>query len=114
VKELRLVWIADWDFAQLNLLQFLTELRVDSGIRVDAHTKITWQGRKLLVSFLRVKLGQLLWLEGVIHRLEGRPFEGRQHPGELADSLEVAQGALEEGSRAVVCGGHFEREDLLS
>lgn len=74
-KELRLVWIADRGFARLNLFQFLAELMVDFCIRVDVHTKIAWQGSKLLLSELRVKPGQLLWLEGVIYRPEGRPCE---------------------------------------
>jgi len=74
-KEVRLVWIADRGFARLSLFQFLAELRVDFCIRVDAHTKIAWQGRTLLLSELSVKPGQLLWLEGVIYRPQGRPFE---------------------------------------
>jgi|YNPNPStandDraft_1061719.scaffolds.fasta_scaffold64147_1 hypothetical protein len=73
--EVPLVWIADRGFARLNLLQFLAQLGVDFAIRVDAKTKIAWSGQKLLLSELSVKPGQLLWLEGVIYRPEGRPFE---------------------------------------
>ncbi|MGQ9601056.1 MAG: transposase, partial [Anaerolineae bacterium] len=42
---------------------------------VDAHTKIAWRGKKLLLRDLAVKPGQVLWLEGVTYRPEGRPFE---------------------------------------
>jgi hypothetical protein len=74
-QDLRVVWIADRGFARLNLLQFLAELGVDFCIRVNAQTKIAWQGRKLLLKDLPVQEGQLLWREGVIYRPEGRPFE---------------------------------------
>jgi hypothetical protein len=73
--EMRLVWIADRGFARLNLFQFLSQLGVDSLIRVNAQTKILWQGQKVLLKDLAVRPGQSLWLEGVIYRPEGRPFE---------------------------------------
>jgi hypothetical protein len=73
--DLRLVWIADRGFARLTLLQFLADLAVDFCIRVDAKTKIAWQGRKLLLGDLPIQPGQQLWLAGVIYRPEGRPFE---------------------------------------
>lgn len=74
--DLRLVWIADRGFARLNLFQFLASLGVDFAIRVDAQTKIAWQGKKFLLGDLAVQPGQVLWLQGVIYRPEGRPFEG--------------------------------------
>jgi hypothetical protein len=74
-KEMRLVWIADRGFARLSLLQFLASLEVDFCIRVNAKTKILWQGQKVLVRDLGVQPGQVLWLKGVIYRPEGRPFE---------------------------------------
>lgn len=74
-QELRLVWIADRGFARLSLFQFLADLGVDFCIRVEAKTKIAWQGRKLLLKDLPLQEGQLLWLKGVIYRPEGRPFE---------------------------------------
>jgi hypothetical protein len=73
--QLRPVWIADRGFARLNLFQFLARLGVDFCIRVTTKTKITWQGRKLLLRDLPIEEGQLLWLEGVTYRPEGRPFE---------------------------------------
>jgi hypothetical protein len=73
--QMRLVWIADRGFARLSLFQFLASLGVDFCIRVNAHTKIAWRGRNLLLSELAVKPGQTLWLEGVSYRPQGRPFE---------------------------------------
>jgi hypothetical protein len=73
--QMRLVWIADRGFARLSLFQFLAGLGVDFCIRVNAKTKIAWRGRNLLLSELAVKPGQTLWLEGVIYRPQGRPFE---------------------------------------
>lgn len=73
--DLRPVWIADRGFARLNLFQFLAELGVDFCIRVDAQTKIAWQGQKLLLRSMPVQPGQVCWLEGVTYRPEGRPFE---------------------------------------
>jgi hypothetical protein len=73
--RLRLVWIADRGFARLNLFQFLEELGVDFCIRVNSKTKILWQGQKVLLKDLALRPGQSLWLEGVIYRPEGRPFE---------------------------------------
>jgi len=73
--QIRPVWIADRGFARLNLFQFLAGLGVDFCIRVEAHTKILWQGEKILLSHLPLKKGEVLWLEGVVYRPEGRPFE---------------------------------------
>jgi len=73
--QMRLVWIADRGFARLSLFQFLAQLGVDCCLRVNAKTKIAWRGQKLLLAELSVKPGQLLWLEGVIYRPQGRPFE---------------------------------------
>lgn len=42
------MWIADRGFARLSLFQFLADLAMDFCIRVEAETKIAWQGRKLL------------------------------------------------------------------
>jgi len=37
---------------------------------------MAWRGQNLLLSKLPMKPGQRLWLEGVIYRPEGLPFEG--------------------------------------
>lgn len=71
----RMVWIADRGFARLNLFRFLASLEVDFCIRVNAQTKILWQGQKMLFQDLPIQKGQLLWWKGVIYRPEGRPFE---------------------------------------
>lgn len=48
---------------------------MDFCIRVNAHTQILWQGEKILLRRLPIRRGQVLWVEGVIYRPEGRPFE---------------------------------------
>ena|GEM_PF-5031209 len=48
---------------------------MDFCIRVQGKTKIAWGGEKLLLKDLPLREGQTLWLEEVIYRPEGRPFE---------------------------------------